>query len=101
MKGYIYILECADGSLYTGSTKYLEQRILDHNNGDGANHTKKYGPCKLIYFEEYNRIDHAFYREKQIQKWSKRKKWALINGDQSLMKALSKKKFKSRDLDTS
>tara|TARA_B100000508_G_scaffold91658_2_gene71445 strand:+ start:9202 stop:9483 length:282 start_codon:yes stop_codon:yes gene_type:complete len=93
MKGYMYILECSDGSLYTGSTKHLEKRIVDHNSGNGANHTRKNGPSKLVYYEEYSRIDQAFYREKQIQKWSRRKKRALIEGDQDLIKAFSKKKF--------
>jgi putative endonuclease len=93
MKGYMYILECADGSFYTGSTKYLNFRIEKHNNGDGANHTRKYGPCKLVYFEEFQRIDHAFYREKQVQRWSRNKKWALINGEIDQLKGFAKKKF--------
>ena len=93
MKGYTYILECADGSLYTGSTKYLNDRISAHNRGEGANHTRKYGPCKLVYYEEFTRIDWAFYREKQIQRWSKKKKWALINGELEKLSALSKKQF--------
>jgi len=93
MKGYMYILQCADGSLYTGSTKDLNKRIEKHTTGEGANHTKKHGPCKLLYFEEFTRIDQAFYREKQIQKWSKRKKLALIEGNQELIRELSKKNF--------
>jgi putative endonuclease len=79
MTGYTYILECADGSFYTGSTIDLERRILQHQNGEGANHTKKYLPVKLVYFETYQRIDEAFYREKQIQGWGRKKKIALIN----------------------
>ena len=81
MKGWMYILECADGSYYTGSTNNLKLRIKQHNNGEGANHTKKRLPVKLVYFEEYLRIDHAFYREKQVQGWSRKKKAALINGN--------------------
>ncbi|EZH72207.1 hypothetical protein ATO12_25065 [Aquimarina atlantica] len=81
MKGYMYILECSDGSYYTGSTKYLERRIQQHQNGEGSNHTKKRLPVKLLYYEQYNRIDTAFYREKQVQGWSKAKKKALIRGD--------------------
>jgi putative endonuclease len=81
MKGYMYILHCADGSYYTGSTKNLEERIFQHQCGEGANHTKKRLPVKLLYFEEFDRIDEAYYREKQIQGWSRKKKEALINGD--------------------
>lgn len=78
MKGFMYILQCNDGSYYTGSTKNLEIRLAEHNAGQGANHTKKRLPVTLVYYEEYNRIDEAFYREKQIQGWSRAKKEALI-----------------------
>ena len=89
MKGYMYILRCSNGSLYTGSTKYLEIRIRQHQAGFGANHTKKHLPVKLVYYEEFQRIDVAFYREKQIQKWTHKKKLALIEGDFDALKALS------------
>ncbi|MEI7425956.1 MAG: GIY-YIG nuclease family protein [Candidatus Moraniibacteriota bacterium] len=70
----MYILECADGSYYTGSTKDLEFRLAQHQSGKGANHTKKRLPVKLVYFEEYARIDEAFYREKQVQGGRREKK---------------------------
>lgn len=79
MKGWMYILECSDGSYYTGSTNALALRIKQHQNGEGANHTKKRLPVKLLYTEEYNRIDKAFYK-KQVQGWSRKKKEALIKG---------------------
>ncbi|NNK21728.1 MAG: GIY-YIG nuclease family protein [Winogradskyella sp.] len=75
----MYILECADGSYYTGSTKFLEKRLEQHQAGEGANHTKKHLPVKLVYYEEFERIDAAFSREKQAQGWSRKKKEALIN----------------------
>ncbi|MFA7406144.1 MAG: GIY-YIG nuclease family protein [Pelobacteraceae bacterium] len=78
---YIYILECSDGSYYTGSTRDLERRLWEHQNGVGAHHTAKRLPVKLVYCEECNRVDDAFYREKQIQGWSRNKKQALIAGD--------------------
>ena len=77
-KGYMYILRCSDGSYYTGSTHDLEFRIQQHQAGEGANHTKKRLPVELVYYEEFTRIDEAFYREKQVQGWSRRKKEALI-----------------------
>lgn len=67
MKGFMYILECSDKSYYTGSSVDLERRLEEHQSGNGANYTKKYLPVKLIYFEEFDRIDKAFYREKQVQ----------------------------------
>ena len=79
MKGYMYILECANGKYYTGSTKDLKRRLEQHQNGEGANFTKKHLPVRLVYFEEFQRIDEAFYREKQVQGWSRKKKEALIN----------------------
>ena len=75
----MYILECSDGSYYTGSTNNLELRLAQHQAGEGANHTKKRLPVKLVYYEEFDRIDEAFYREKQVQGWSRGKKEALIN----------------------
>lgn len=74
MKGYMYILECADRSYYTCSTKNLEMRLAQHQNGEGANHTRKRLPVKLVYFEEFNRIDEAFDRERQVQRWRREKK---------------------------
>ena len=92
-KGYVYILECADGTYYTGSTTNMERRYSEHQSGNGANYTKKRLPVNLVYLEEYSSIDKAFYREKQIQKWSHDKKSALIEGDLAALKSLSKKQF--------
>ncbi|TGD57016.1 GIY-YIG nuclease family protein [Flavobacterium humi] len=86
MKGYMYILKCSDESYYTGSTIDLERRLEQHQNGEGANHTKKRLPVNLVYYEEYDRIDAAFYREKQIQGWSRKKKEALIDGCEKSLK---------------
>ena len=76
----MYILECSDQSFYTGSTINLELRLTQHQRGEAANHTKNRLPVKLVYFEEYPHIGQAFYREKQVQRWSRKKKEALING---------------------
>ncbi len=89
MTGYMYILQCNDGSYYTGSTKDIERRLAQHQNGEGANHTKKRLPVKLLYYEKYNRIDTAFYREKQVQGWSRAKKEALMRGDLDELPGLS------------
>ncbi|MFZ5948055.1 MAG: GIY-YIG nuclease family protein [Stygiobacter sp.] len=85
----MYILECADGSYYTGSTKDLERRLWEHQNMLGANYTKKRLPVKLVYYEEYLRIDEAFYREKQVQGWNRKKKEALIKGKPELLPKLA------------
>lgn len=85
----MYILECADGSYYTGSTNNLKLRLAQHQAGEGAKHTKKRLPVTLVYVEEYHRIDQAFYREKQVQGWSRKKKEALINAQTEKLSELS------------
>ena len=93
---YMYILLCSNRSYYVGSTIDLEKRIEEHQNGNGANHTKKHLPVELVYFEEYNRISDAFKREKQVQKWRRQKKEALIKGCDLLLPLLAKKVFMKR-----
>ena len=90
MKGWMYILRCSNGNYYIGSTNNLDLRLAQHQSGEGANHTKKFAPVELVFFEEFSRIDQAFYREKQIQKWSKAKKEALISGSLEELVRLSK-----------
>ncbi|MEO9531832.1 MAG: GIY-YIG nuclease family protein [Crocinitomicaceae bacterium] len=87
--GFMYILLCENDTLYTGSTIDLQRRLSEHVSGIGANYTKKFKPVKLLYTEEYSHVALAFKREKQIQRWSQSKKWALVNGDLELLKRLS------------
>ena len=89
-KSYMYILLCSNGCYYTGSTTNLELRIAQHQNGEGSNFTKKYLPIKLLYYEEFNRIDEAFNREQQIKGWTRKKKEALMNGDFDKLSHLAK-----------
>jgi putative endonuclease len=89
MPGYVYMLECENGTYYTGSTIDLDRRMQQHFTGMGANHTRKYSPKKLVYLEIHSRIDMAFRREKQIQGWSHQKKKALIEGDLNELHRLS------------
>jgi putative endonuclease len=90
MKGYVYILKCANGQYYTGSTNNVEIRVAQHNAGEGANFTRKHLPVEWVYCEEFQSLDDAFYREKQVQGWSRKKKEALINGDFDNLPKLSK-----------
>ena len=96
-RAFTYILLCNDGTYYTGSTKTLDLRIIQHQAGEGSNYTKKRLPVELVYFEEYDRIDIAFYREKQLQKWSRKKKEALIAGETNLLPNLAKKVFRTKN----
>ena len=91
----MYILECGNNKYYTGSTKDLTLRVWEHQNQLGANYTKKYQPVKLVYFEEFSRIEEAFYREKQIQGWSHSKKKGLINKNSEKLHELAECKNES------
>ena len=88
--GSMYILGCADDSFYTGSTTDLRLRLNQHRSGEGAKHTGARLPVKLLYYELFDRIDKAFDREKQVQGWSRAKKLALIKGNITKLKQLSR-----------
>lgn len=75
---YTYILECKDGSLYTGWTNHLEKRVSDHNQGKGAKYTKGKRPVELIYFETFMTKEEAMKRECAIKKMSRRQKLELV-----------------------
>jgi putative endonuclease len=91
---WVYILECSDGTFYVGSTVNLEARLWQHESGVGANYTRMRRPVRLVFSEEFERIDEAFALEKQIQNWSHAKRLALIEGRFEDLKALSKKRRK-------
>ncbi len=90
---WMYILECADGSYYVGSTKNLNRRIMQHQSGKGSRYTSGRLPVKLVYGEEYDRVADAYYREKQVQNWGRAKREALIDCDYGKLPPLAKKKF--------
>jgi len=96
MKGYMYILRCSNGKYYTGSTKNLDLRLAQHQVGEGANYTKMHLPVEFVYYEEFQRIDEAFYREKQVQGWCRAKKEALIKGEYSKLPEFSKSKISTK-----
>ena len=81
MKGYSYITTNKNKTvLYVGATNDLERRINEHHHGIHPNaFTKRYNCYILIYFEEYQKVNDAFVREKQIKSWSRKKKEECIN----------------------
>lgn len=89
---HVYILRCADGSTYVGSTRNLERRVQQHATGHGAEYTRRRLPVELVFAQEYERVDEAFAREKQIQGWSRRKREALIRGDFDALPGLSRRR---------
>ena len=96
MPGYAYMLRCADGSLYVGSTRDIYTRLFQHQIGEGAAYTRDRLPVELVWYEEYDKVSHAFAREKQVQKWGRAKRLALIEGDYDGLPALAKKDFSRR-----
>ncbi|WP_053359555.1 GIY-YIG nuclease family protein [Clostridium sp. IODB-O3] len=79
---YVYIVECSDGTLYTGWTNNLDKRIEQHCNGTGAKYTRGRGPVRLVYHEEFNDKRDAMRREYEIKKYSRINKLKLIENMQ-------------------
>ena len=77
-RNYVYLLRCADDSLYCGWTTDLEGRIAAHNNGTGAKYTKLRRPVELVYFEEYENRHEALSREWHIKRLSRAEKLHLL-----------------------
>ncbi len=75
---HVYILECADKSLYTGITNNLEQRLKRHKSGDGGRYTRSKHVVKIIYTEEHPDRSSALKREAQIKSWTRQKKLDLL-----------------------
>ncbi|MDI9258195.1 GIY-YIG nuclease family protein [Flavobacterium sedimenticola] len=91
---YVYILECADGTYYTGVTSNLTKRLFRHETGFYPTcYTVTRRPVSLVFYAEFTNICIAIEKEKQIKKWSKAKKKALINGDFDALPNLAKKDF--------
>ena len=93
---FVYILECADKTLYVGSTKNLEKRLHQHNNlKSGAHYTKIRRPVKLMYYEELSTFGEVRAREAEIKRWKKEDKLALLKKTE--IKSDKKKKKKKRN----
>lgn len=81
---YTYILECADGTYYTGWTNNLEKRLKDHNEGKGAKYTKARLPVSLVYHEEFPSKEEAMRREYAIKHMARSEKACLIRTHERL-----------------
>ncbi len=91
---YVYILKCSDDSYYTGITSNLTERLESHKTGKyKGSYTSTRRPLTLEFYVEFTDITLAISTEKQIKKWSRLKKEALINGEYDKLPNLAKKKF--------
>lgn len=76
----VYLVECADGSLYTGISKDVAERVRRHNSGHGARYTRARRPVVLVYSEAVGKHGDALRRECAIRRLSRSQKQALVAG---------------------
>lgn len=76
---YVYVLECSDGSLYTGYTTDPERRVQEHNDGVGAKYTRGRTPVEIVHLEEYETQSEAMSREYEIKQLSRREKEQVVS----------------------
>jgi putative endonuclease len=90
---WLYILRCADGSYYVGTTRTsLEMRVAEHNAGTFEGYTSSRRPVELIFSQWFDRITDAIENERKLKRWSRAKKEALIRSDFASLQQLAKRK---------
>ncbi|MBU1113450.1 MAG: GIY-YIG nuclease family protein [Candidatus Omnitrophica bacterium] len=92
---YLYIIKCKDQKLYTGITNNLDNRIKQHNRGQGCRFTKFRRPVELKYSEEFLSKSEVLKREAEIKGWSKDKKIQLINRGTSALQPRCHQKIRN------
>ena len=90
----LYVLECADGSLYIGHTDDLDRRMEQHDQGQGCAYTATRRPVTLLHTEAFETRYEALTMERRLKGWSRAKKLAYIAGDWGAMNVLAKGKHK-------
>jgi predicted GIY-YIG superfamily endonuclease len=85
---FVYILRCADNSLYIGATSDLDSRLLKHRDGSASHFSAAQRPVTLVYSETHPSREAALKRERQLKRWTRAKKEALLAGDSALLKRL-------------
>ena len=83
-KAYMYVVECADGTLYTGYTTNVEKRIKTHNSGKGAKYTRSRLPVKLIYQKSFDSKEAAMSAESYFKQKTRQQKLAYIEEHTSI-----------------
>jgi putative endonuclease len=91
--GWLYILRCADGSYYVGTTRTdLEARVAQHQTGCFGGYTSTRRPVTLVFSDHFDQIEYAIAAERQIKGWSRAKKEALIAGRFDRLRALARRR---------
>jgi putative endonuclease len=97
VRGYVYILKCADASYYVGSTTNLDVRVEAHKSGEGGDYTARRRPLECVFTEEFETLHDAFLVERQEKGWSRAKKEALIRHDYDALPALAANAVKRKE----
>jgi predicted GIY-YIG superfamily endonuclease len=97
---FVYVLRCADASLYVGHTNDLAAREQTHNEGCGSTYTRERRPVRIICAEECETAEGAIKRELQLKRWTARKKEALVAGNLTTLKLFGTKKDHARSRNT-
>ena len=87
---FVYMLQCRNGTLYVGQTNNVRQRLARHADGTGARHTRQLREFSLVFVEGPMTPEHAIKRERQLKKWSRAKKLALVRGDEGELRRISR-----------
>ena len=88
-KAWVYILECSDGTYYTGYSRDLETRLAQHQAGTASRYTRTRLPVTMIFLQEYPTSKEAYRTERRIKQLPRKKKEALIRGEYSLLQHLA------------
>ena len=94
---YVYILQCADGSYYTGSTWNLEKRVEEHKAGALKGYTSNRLPVRLVWSCDFADEHQAFITERQLKGWSRAKKEALIRGELETVHGIVREERRTRE----
>ena len=90
MRFWVYMLQCADRSYYTGHTDDLERRVAEHQSGIWPGYTSSRRPVTLVYSEEFTTREEALACERRIKGWGRKKKEAMMRGDWAEVARLAK-----------
>ena len=97
MTAFVYILRCADGAYYVGTTdKPVEQRVAEHNQGYGNGWTARRRPVSAVFVQEFHAIRDAQEAERKLKGWGRAKKEALIRGDFGALPSLARSAYRKR-----
>jgi putative endonuclease len=93
---FVYILACSEGTLYIGSTTDLRVRLAQHGGPKGAKFMRDHAGGRLVYYEGPSELAITFQRERQLKRWSRAKKLALIQNQAMVLRHLSQSREKRR-----